>query len=113
MQCLGLAIRFEAGANFHQTRWSVKIVLRVFLAAPQQLDGFAGQGLGNGNRLTGKVLRAFTSQATTHLHGKHFDIFLRHIGCACCCRQAGLGVLGRDPNLQLIVLQPSCADHGL
>jgi hypothetical protein len=32
--------------------------LRVLFTAPHQLDGFAGQGLGNRNGLAGEVLRA-------------------------------------------------------
>ena len=113
VKSLRFAVGLNAGANFDQAGWAVEVVLGVLFAAPHEFDRFTWHGLGNRHRLSSEVLRAFATQAAAHLHGEDFDVFLRHFGGAGCCGQAGLWVLRRHPNLQLIVLQPSRADHGL
>ncbi len=109
----GIADGIEPGAQLHQARRAVLIVLQILLARPEELDRHAAQRPRDAHRLPDIILRQSPTECAARLHAVHVHVGRRH-GCGLRRgRVRGFGVLRRGPDIDLPVLDERGASRGL
>ena len=74
VQGIEVALGIQACGQFALGDGVEEAMGHVFLAAPEQLDGRAGHGLGNDDRLGHKVIAGAAAKTTTQVFGIHIAL---------------------------------------